>query len=122
MILHRPRRKEQTVAQGEFRQGDTVEWNTPQGKTRGKVKKKLTSPTQGGGQNINASEGDPPYPVESENIGKEAENKPDYPDGDNAHMRRVVGYVRRHQAKMPNGDVENSNWRFSLMNWGHDPL
>ncbi len=30
----------------EFNQGDTVEWNTPQGKTRGKVKKKLTSPTQ----------------------------------------------------------------------------
>jgi hypothetical protein len=23
----------------EFRQGDTVDWNTPQGKTRGKVKK-----------------------------------------------------------------------------------
>ncbi len=65
------------MAQGEFRQGDTVEWNTPQGKTRGTVKKKLTSPTQVGGQNINASEGDPRYLVESEKSGKEAAHKPD---------------------------------------------
>ena len=38
------------------------------------------------------------------------------------HMRRVVGYVKRHQAQKPKGDVENSRWRYSLMNWGHDPL
>ena len=37
------------MARQGFKQGDTVEWNTPQGKTRGKVKKKLTSPTQVGG-------------------------------------------------------------------------
>jgi uncharacterized protein DUF3140 len=49
-------------------------------------------------------------------------NKPDYTDDDIDHMRRVVGYVRRHQAQKPKGDVENSNWRYSLMNWGHDPL
>jgi uncharacterized protein DUF3140 len=49
-------------------------------------------------------------------------NKSDYTDDDIDHMRRVVGYVRRHQAQRPNGDVENSNWRYSLMNWGHDPL
>ena len=30
----------------EFKQSDKVEWNTPQGKTRGKVKKKLTSDTE----------------------------------------------------------------------------
>ncbi len=65
------------MTQGEFKQGDTVEWNTPQGKTRGKVKKKLTSPTQVGGQNINASEDDPRYLVESEKSGKEAAHKPD---------------------------------------------
>jgi hypothetical protein len=64
------------VAQ-EFRQGDTVEWNTPQGKTRGKVKKKLTSNTEIGGQKINASEDDPRYLVESEKSGKEAAHKPD---------------------------------------------
>jgi hypothetical protein len=64
------------VAQ-EFRQGDTVEWNTPQGKTRGTVKKKLTSDTEVNGQRITASEDDPRYLVESEKSGKEAAHKPD---------------------------------------------
>ena len=61
----------------EFEQGDTVEWNTPQGQTRGTVKKKLTSNTEVGGQKINASEDDPRYLVESEKSGKEAAHKPD---------------------------------------------
>ena len=65
------------MAQKELRQGDTVEWNTPQGTTRGRVKKKLTSLTQVGGQHINASEDDPRYLVESEKSGKEAAHKPD---------------------------------------------
>jgi hypothetical protein len=38
------------------------------------------------------------------------------------HMRKVVGYVHRHLAQRPDGDVEDSRWRYSLMNWGHDPL
>ena len=61
----------------EFNQGDKVEWNTPQDKTRGTVKKKLTSDTEVGGQNINASEDDPRYLVESEKSGKEAAHKSD---------------------------------------------
>ncbi len=65
------------MAQEEFKQGDKVEWNTPQGKTRGKVKKKLTSNTEIGGQKITASEDDPRYLVESEKSGKEAAHKPD---------------------------------------------
>jgi hypothetical protein len=64
------------VAQ-EFKHGDKVEWNTPQGKTRGMVKKKLTSSTEVGGQKINASEDDPRYLVESEKSGEEAAHKPD---------------------------------------------
>jgi hypothetical protein len=64
------------VAQ-EFRQGDTVEWNTPPGKTRGMVKKKLTANTEVGGQKINASEDDPRCLVESEKSGKEAAHKPE---------------------------------------------
>lgn len=60
-----------------FSQGDRVEWNTPQGKTRGTVKKKLTSSTEVGGQKIDASEDDPRYLVESEKSGKEAAHKPD---------------------------------------------
>jgi hypothetical protein len=61
----------------QFEQGDIVEWNTPQGKTRGKVKRKLTSSTQVGGRKVNASEDDPRYLVESEKSGKEAAHKPD---------------------------------------------
>jgi hypothetical protein len=64
------------VAQ-EFNQDDTVEWNTPQGVTRGTVKKKLTSSTEVGGQKVNASEDDPRYLVESEKSGKQAAHKPD---------------------------------------------
>ena len=42
--------------------------------------------------------------------------------GDVAHMRKVVGYVHRHLAQRPSGeDVATSRWRYSLMNWGHDP-
>jgi hypothetical protein len=41
---------------------------------------------------------------------------------DYAHMTKVVGYIRRHLAQGPEKDVEHSRWRYSLMNWGHDPL
>ncbi len=37
------------------------------------------------------------------------------------HMRKVVGYVERHRAQRPSGDVTDTPWRYSLMNWGHDP-
>jgi hypothetical protein len=40
---------------------------------------------------------------------------------DLAHMRKVVGYVHRHLAQRP-ADVAHSRWRYSLMNWGHDPM
>ena len=42
-------------------------------------------------------------------------------DDDYAHMRKVVGFVRRHLAQEPANTV-TSRWRYSLMNWGHDPL
>jgi hypothetical protein len=43
-------------------------------------------------------------------------------DEDYARMRKVVGYVHRHLAQRPEGDVTDTRWRHSLMNWGHDPL
>lgn len=43
-------------------------------------------------------------------------------ESDYVHMRKVVGYVKRHGAQRPRGDVTNTRWRWSLMNWGHDPL
>jgi hypothetical protein len=48
--------------------------------------------------------------------------KSDLSDDDYAHMRKVVGYVHRHLAQRPDGDVTDTHWRYSLMNWGHDPL
>jgi len=42
-------------------------------------------------------------------------------EDDYAHMRKVVGFVRRHLAQEPANTV-TSRWRYSLMNWGHDPL
>src|SRR5215207_7664160 len=46
----------------------------------------------------------------------------DLTDADRAHMRKVAGYVHRHLAQRPSGDVSETPWRYSLMNWGHDPL
>jgi hypothetical protein len=51
----------------------------------------------------------------------------DLTDGDYAHMKKVIGYCRRHLAQRPQafskgGDATDTRWRWSLMNWGHDPL
>ena len=49
--------------------------------------------------------------------------KADLTDDDLAHMQKVHGYVQRHLAQRPDKeDAETSRWRYSLMNWGHDPL
>ncbi len=48
--------------------------------------------------------------------------KSDLDDDDIAHMRKVIGYVHRHLEQRPSGDVSKTRWRYSLMNWGHDPL
>jgi len=43
-------------------------------------------------------------------------------EDDLAHMRKVVAYVHRHLAQGPSkSDPATSDWRYSLMNWGHDP-
>lgn len=60
-----------------FTQGDKVSWKTSQGKTHGKVVKKLTSDTHVKGTKISASESDPRYLVESEKTGEEAAHKPE---------------------------------------------
>ena len=49
-------------------------------------------------------------------------DKADLSDDDWDHVHKVVGYIKRHKAQGPDGDVEHSDWRYSLMNWGHDPL
>lgn len=51
-------------------------------------------------------------------------NKAGLDGGDYAHMRKVVGFVRRHRGQGPHEEfrIPTSRWRYSLMNWGHDPL
>jgi len=46
----------------------------------------------------------------------------DYSDEDYHQMRRVVSYVHRHLAQRPSGDITDTRWRYSLKNWGHEPL
>ena len=51
--------------------------------------------------------------------------KDDLTDDDVAHMRKVVGYVKRHLAQRPDksdDELAHSRWAASLKNWGHDPL
>lgn len=73
---------------------------------------------------------------ETESVGRQSARKilairatptADLTDADYAHMKKVIGYCRRHLAQRPDafktgGDVTNTRWRWSLMNWGHDPL
>lgn len=61
----------------DLKPGDKVEWETPQGKTSGTVKKKLTAPTEIKTHKVAASKDNPEYLVESEKSGKEAAHKPD---------------------------------------------
>src|SRR5688572_17439283 len=53
-------------------------------------------------------------------VGLLGKKKDDLTADDYAHMRKVVGYVRRHGAQWPE-NIYTSRWRYSLMNWGHDP-
>ncbi|WP_231964335.1 MULTISPECIES: DUF3140 domain-containing protein [unclassified Mycobacterium] len=36
-------------------------------------------------------------------------------------MAEDEGDAKRHLAQRPHGDVGDASWRYSLMNWGHDP-
>ena len=73
---------------------------------------------------------------ESESVGRQSARRilqiratpvADLTDADYAHMNKVIAYCRRHLAQRPRsektgGDVTDTRWRWSLMNWGHDPL
>ena len=64
----------------DFKQGDKVEWNTPQGKTTGTVKRRITGTERVGnegqkGTEVKGSPDDPRYLVESDSSGKQAAHK-----------------------------------------------
>src|SRR4051812_44312704 len=46
---------------------------------------------------------------------------PELAPEDYRHMRKVIGFIRRHRAQEP-VNIVTSRWRYSLMNWGYDPL
>jgi len=49
-----------------------------------------------------------------------SKKKSDLSDDDYKHMQKVTGYIKRHMAQKPSGDVSDTNWNYSLKNWGHD--
>ena len=57
--------------------GDHVEWNTSQGKTTGRVEKRLTEPTDIKGHHVAASPENPEYLVRRDKSGAEAAHKPE---------------------------------------------
>ena len=49
--------------------------------------------------------------------------KDDLTEDDYDAMAKVTGYVHRHLKQGgPKEDAEHSKWRYSLKNWGHDPM
>jgi DUF2945 family protein len=60
----------------EFKRGDRVEWNFRGVKVIGRVRRRLTSRTEVGGQVVAASKEDPRYLVRSERSGKETARRP----------------------------------------------
>ncbi|KAK9838065.1 hypothetical protein WJX74_011053 [Apatococcus lobatus] len=46
----------------------------------------------------------------------------DYSEDELTHMRHCNSYNKRHLSQGPSKDPEHSKWRYSLMNWGCDPL
>lgn len=61
----------------EFSKGDQVEWNTSQGKTSGKVVKKVTKTTKVENYTAKASKANPEYIVETTKSHKVAIHKPE---------------------------------------------
>ena len=61
----------------EFKKGDEVKWDTPQGETKGEVTRKVTGEAHAGGHTAKASQDEPQYEVKSDKSGKKAIHKPD---------------------------------------------
>ena len=62
-------------------------------------------------------------PQEGHRIVKLLHEKGSEPSEDDLkNMHKVVGYIHRHMAQRPDGEIADTDWRTSLMNWGHDPL
>ena len=65
------------MASKDFKAGDKVSWNSPQGMVTGTVKKKLTAPTNIKTHHVAASPDHPQLLVESASSGQAAAHKPE---------------------------------------------
>ena len=65
-----------------FRNGQRVRWRTPQGMTRGRIIRKLTTRGRVKGHDYTASEDEPQYLVKSDKSGAEAAHKPESLESD----------------------------------------
>ena len=72
--MHLERQREMSK---EFKKGDHVAWDTPQGETHGTVERRLTSETHVKGHKVAATREEPQYLVKSDKSGKEAAHKPE---------------------------------------------
>jgi hypothetical protein len=77
--------------------------------------KRVGQKSNGGGESVGHESGRKIISIKNK-------KQSDLTEHDYEHMRKVVGYVNRHLAQGPSKDKEHSDWRYSLMNWGHDPL
>ena len=51
--------------------------------------------------------------------------KADLTGADYAHMKKTNSYISRHLKQRPEkakDELAETNWTYSLKNWGHDPL
>jgi len=60
-----------------FKPGDPVEWRSPQGRTEGRIVKKVTGTAHVQGHVAHASPDEPQYEVESRKTGRHALHKPE---------------------------------------------
>ena len=61
----------------QFKQDDTVEWNSGSGTATGKVVKRITEPTEVDGNKVEATKDSPRYLVENDNTGTVTGHKAD---------------------------------------------
>ena len=61
----------------EWKKGDAVTWNSPEGTIEGKVVRKVTAPIDIKGHHVAASPEHPEYVVRSDRTGAEAAHQPD---------------------------------------------
>ena len=69
-------------------------------------------------------------PGETESVGRQSGRaiarilrtpREELEEADYCQMHKTIGFIRRHRAQEP-ANIVTSRWRYSLMNWGHDPL